>query len=729
MQPENTSNTILSTKVSILFGVIIFIVLTIQLSAPISSTDLWWHIALGRYILESKSLIIDHSVFTWAPARAYSTYNSWISDITLYLTDQYLGTTGLISLRFMVFIGIVALFWQFSIKRGITRHPLAWVILFISLTFTWGANLIKPELFSVGLMAIVVWLYYSMRRAGAHAWYIAYLFPIIFMFWVNIHGAFFLSSLFFASAVLGELLNTKLSPGQAMSAKLRKHFFAGLALCVPAILLNPYGYELPLSIINMVLSGSVVGQQNIRAYQPTFLLNAPPLYLLDYLIASMVLFVFLIWQKLKSREIDWVVIFAYIIYCFLFIQMARLTYFLGPVFLFTGLELLAYRSRSWAWPTNKWVKGLIVVISIAIVSTIAGRVLYLQQCALQRPLYRIEKLLDPSINTIAEAATYAEQNLSGKKIGNLYEAGGYLMYRFWPGKKTLIDPRAFPFTTWIQSYFDFYNGNNIEEFLSTHSADFWLIDYKNPALIGWFSTSIDWSLAFVGPNASVFVPATAARIVPEISNKIDKLDNLPAITRILSLAFQINNPQLARRVYRAAVQNLCKTSSTELYNEELGYTVSALEYYALGDYRKAADLWKIPGKYIASKGKAADALMKLAEMEQSNGNPLKARMAYLEIVQLSPEVTMVDAYNFALLDWAYRQTNNQTVPGLNDAMHWEPITETILENQHKLQPSQNTIIDTLKQMQAGSYRGPISLLPRNHGISALKRKAGQKDAD
>ncbi|MCP3908058.1 MAG: hypothetical protein GY712_08575, partial [Oceanicoccus sp.] len=337
---------------SAVLAILIMATLALQLSVPARSTDLWWHMALGRHILDSGSLIIDHAQFSWTPATSYHVYNSWLTDIILYRVNEWLGTGGLIALRFLVYFGIVMLAWRHAARLGIAGNPLSWLIILISLTVIWVANEIKPELFSLGFMSIVVWLYYHMRTQGNQAWRLPYLYPFLLVLWINMHGAFFIASLFFACVVAGELLNARFSPDQAMPKKLRKHFLIALGLCIPALLLNPFTYELPLEIMGTLLKNEVAGYSRISAYLPTFIFNFPPHYMLDYLIAAMVLFVFLLWQKLKLRQTDWVVILSFVAYCILFIQMGRTTAYLAPVFLFAALDLLAEKERSWAWPVS-----------------------------------------------------------------------------------------------------------------------------------------------------------------------------------------------------------------------------------------------------------------------------------------------------------------------------------------------------------------------------------------
>ncbi len=707
-----------SSKTAILLAVVIFITLVLQISTPLASTDIWWHIALGKQILESGSLVIDHSIFTWTTASSSFVYNSWLSDILLYVVDKYLGTTGLMALRFLVFIGILTLAWLFAKKRDVANNPLAWLIVLIAFTFMWGTQLIKPELFSLGFMTIAVWLYYSIRFTGNSGWYLPYLYPPLFILWANVHGAFFLSSLFFISVVIGEILNLKFSRSQAMPAQLRKHFLIALVLCIPAILINPYGYRLPFAIIETVISGQVVGQEYISAYRPTFLLNFPPLFLLDYLIASMLLFVLLIWQKLKVRQTDWVAILAYIVYTILFIQMGRVTYYLGPIFLFTGLDLLTHKEASWVWPKSKWRQHTISILSIAGILFISGRALSLQRCTLSHPAIAIEKTFSTSLTTVEEAANYVEKNIPGKKIGNLYEAGGYLMYRFWPERKTMIDPRAFPFVSWIESYFQFMDGEDIENFVRNKEADFWIVNHAKPAVTSWFSESPDWTLVFVGPSSTVFIPKSNKDTKPEISEKIGTLDNLTIITNVLSLAFDINNLALAQQLQSAIRRMPCKNETVREYETELNEIIIGLRKYSLGEYQEAVNIWAVPRTYLPTKGKAADTLLELSKVYREEGDILKARETYLQILRLFPEVSVPDAYNFALLDWQYRHSVSDNLPSTDDGMHWEPITDVIIENSRKYNQDKTIITETLNRMKAGTYNGDMHFIARDFKLNS-----------
>ena len=397
---------------------------------------------LGRHILETGNLSVDHAIFTWTPALSHSSYNAWIAEVLLYLVYMKLGPTGLIFLRYLAHGSFFALAVYFAIQRGVAINPLAWIIIILGTVLSFAAMYVQPELFSFVFMFVLVWLYFFIRGIGVRAWALCYLFPLIIVLWVNTHGAFVLSALFFMAIGLGEICNVAFSSTKAMPVQLRVHFFLALALCLPALLINPYGYELPLDIIHDGIthtSGLNTLSHSIIAFLPTFLANAPPDYALDYLLLAMVIYVFLLWQLLKTKQIDWVVIFAFLAYSFLFVQFGRATYPLAPVFVFSSLELLATKTGSWAWPRAKYSRIVVALFSAACICLVAWRVINVAICA-------GNLWTDPLIATMfpVDEADYIRQLPQVKKLGNTYGEGGYLLYRLWPTTKVMVARAIFP---------------------------------------------------------------------------------------------------------------------------------------------------------------------------------------------------------------------------------------------------------------------------------------------
>ena len=391
---------------------------------------------------------------------------------------------GLIALRYCAYGGFFALAAYFAIQRGVATHPLAWMIIIIGTVLSFATMYVQPELFSFVFMFLIVWLYFFIRSIGVRAWVLCYFFPLIIVVWVNTHGAFVLSAVFFLAVGLGEICNAASGSIKAMPTQLRTHLFLALALCLPALLANPYGYALPLDLIsgNFYSSAELkMFAHTIMAYVPTSFSNAPPNYALDYLLLAMVIYVFLLWQLLKLKQIDWVVIFAFLAYSFIFVQFGRATYPLAPVFVFASLDLLTIKTDSWAWPQTPTPKLLIIIFCILSTSLISWRLCIEDAC-----FSHFWGKTSVAVHFPVEEANYIRQMPAVTKVGNFYGDGGYLLYQLWPRQLVMIDPRYFPFKSWFTEYLQFESGHNISQFIATHHADAWLVPHDMLAIMQWF---------------------------------------------------------------------------------------------------------------------------------------------------------------------------------------------------------------------------------------------------
>ncbi len=708
--------------ISTILAIIVIAVLIIQITNPITANDLWWHMALGRHILETGSLIIDHSIFTWTPAAPYYPYNSWLSDILLYFTYDYTGTTGLFVLRYGIYFLLFGLAWRYAISLSVARNPVAWVIIAVALTMVWPAYLIKPELFTIGFFTVVVWLYFHMRQKGESAWWQAYIFPLILIIWVNMHGAFFISSLFFAATIIGEIMNSLFSASQAMPARLRKHYFIAMALCIPAILLSPFGYELPLTIIREVLANENINKYVI-SYKPTLEFNGPPLYMLDYMIMAMLLFVLLLWQKLKNKQTDWVLILAFLGYCAIFTQVARATFYLGPVFLFTCMQMLSEKKDSWVWSPSKINRSLITVLCILLTILIGWRTVSDNSCKLFGYKDSIKLAFGISDSFPIAETEYIKKNMTGLKIGNIYRDGGYLIYQLWPKKKVMIDPRYFPFRDWVDDYITFSQGRDVEQFIKRNRADYWLIRYNNIVAFQWFYQSKGWKPALLGPTGAVFIPSDdrgiPSTISPEISTKVGFEYIVPAFIA----ATQTNNLKFAEHLAEIAKNNIgCFCEKNKIIVNEMIETIPGLRAYNSGEYEKAARILGRTTKYIPTQNKAARGLMLLAEQYWSKGDITDARNLYLRAFKISSLKTITDIYNFTLLDWRHNHSADVTHEDRDDYLNWQNFVDLILTQKNKLPQSQQFIVKMAMAMKERRYDGTAPLVLSDGSFSPAPGK-------
>jgi hypothetical protein len=104
-----------------------------------------------------------------------------------------------------------------------------------------------------------------------------------------------------------------------------------------------------------------------------------------------------------------------------------------------------------------------------------------------------------------EEADYIARHFPGARLGNDYNAGGYLIWRLWPGTRVFMDARYFPYRSWFSDYLRLETTEGIDQLLRKFPADVWCVELLLPKTVGWFRSSPDWVPAFYGSSAVVFV--------------------------------------------------------------------------------------------------------------------------------------------------------------------------------------------------------------------------------
>ena len=98
---------------------LVSVVLIVALTRPIADGDLFWHLAYAQQMLERGTLIPDHALYSWTPARTATIYCAWLSECLFYGLHQLAGWWGLFALRYAVMLGCLALLLQFAWASGL----------------------------------------------------------------------------------------------------------------------------------------------------------------------------------------------------------------------------------------------------------------------------------------------------------------------------------------------------------------------------------------------------------------------------------------------------------------------------------------------------------------------------------------------------------------------------------------------------------------------------------
>jgi hypothetical protein len=163
-------------------------------------SDLWWHLASGRWIWESRTLNFKDP---WSFTHHGQPWQSheWFSDVIFHAWSSLAGMATLVWWKWSV---LVAAFGTvFAVLRKISGSSLAAYIASL-IAIAVGAPFfdVRPQLYSILGFAVLLRLALVPSR-----W--RWLLPIGFFLWVNLHGGFFfgllaLTTIFVLARLMGQ---------------------------------------------------------------------------------------------------------------------------------------------------------------------------------------------------------------------------------------------------------------------------------------------------------------------------------------------------------------------------------------------------------------------------------------------------------------------------------------------------------------------------------------------
>jgi hypothetical protein len=489
------------------------IVLLGWFSREISDTDFWWHFRTGQYIWEHRTLPVPDP-FAYTTENAASAYpgeertryfnltHEWLAQFLTYMAYRAGGFPAVVLFRatlltgFSAIVGLVAYWRSGGYFRGVGAS-------FAAAGAAIGFASDRPFLITFLLLAATIAILEARRRRWI------WVLPLLFVFWANCHGGFFLGWIVLAAYCL-------------QYRDRRLWLASGTAIAASA--LNPNGFLVPWIL---------------ASYRDSFMQSrlqewaAPRLWppgLFTFLLAGSA--AVLILARRRARLADWLLFAA-----------------------FTAAALTAQR--------NTILIGLIAPIIIASYTPewkgrFARTVPWVAAAAVQAVLpYRsfFQLRVNPWKWPQGAADFLLARGIT-LPMFNTYEYGGYLIWRLWPRQRVFIDGRAlsesvFKDYTRILYNHDASDGKSAGELLREYGVQVILMngfEYVSgevyllaPALAD--PQQREWKLVYADPQSMVFMRTPPPGVEPMPSLRV--LDHLEAECD-LHLRYEPQYPRCAR---------------------------------------------------------------------------------------------------------------------------------------------------------------------------------------
>ena len=187
-------------------------------------SDLWWHIAGGRWMVEHATLHVGDPYSYTAAGKPWLN-DAWLSDVLLYLWVRAFGLETLALWKW----GLIVLTWVllFRLNRRLSGDSIAgWVAITLGLAVAAPFLDVRPQLYS--FLGFVLLLEGTVGRERPRPWL-----PLLMWIWVNLHASFLLGLIAIPILFLPALIE----------GKDRQRLLLLAAACYLVCLVNPNGAE------------------------------------------------------------------------------------------------------------------------------------------------------------------------------------------------------------------------------------------------------------------------------------------------------------------------------------------------------------------------------------------------------------------------------------------------------------------------------------------------------
>lgn len=257
----------------------IAIVLFAAFVTPVNDPDFWWHLAVGRWMIDHHSLPA-HDLFTYTVPAHVWTDHEYLTEILMALLWQ-VGGAPLISFVFGI-VTWLGFWWIWQAMDGF-RRPFVIAGLAIVLGALAGGPIWGPrsQMVTFALACLLLlWLRrYLQGRSRRLLW-----FPLLMVLWANLHSGWAIAFVFLGIAIAAEAALWVWNRGAAVHAAHLRTLAIVTALSLVAVAATPHGLALYAYPFETQFS---TAQQSLIAewFSPDF--HQPYLYALLFLILAL----------------------------------------------------------------------------------------------------------------------------------------------------------------------------------------------------------------------------------------------------------------------------------------------------------------------------------------------------------------------------------------------------------------------------------------------------------
>jgi hypothetical protein len=432
-----------------IFGAILF-------AYPIYDSDIFWHLATGRYIA-SEGGIPHTDPFSWTAGGEKWTTHEWLFEMVAWFIYSAGSFASLVVFRILLMLGIILIPLLFLKDSRVS--PL-WLFIFglTGILMLLARGSLRPHLLTAMFFGLYVVILEGWLRGRINSlWWL----PGLMLIWANWHSGATFGILIVIYYLAWQYMA---NPHKIVDGKIKAHpTLKPLAIClgtvVIAALVNPnffgmltYPIRLSLFYNEVMLKFTVVDELQTLTFG-----RLPAFYLSLVFVILGIIF--------SAKRLDFRRLVLLIILALASIYRLRFVELYVPVFLAFTPELF----QPVLDMVSRWRFGKAAIIGLSAVSLYALGFLV---------LYFYPGLPDFGVDESAVpngTVDWIEENNPQGKMANSFKLGGYLIFELYPERRDFMDGRILVFRDLLT---ELSEGTDL---LDEYEIDYVVYDLKSTA--------------------------------------------------------------------------------------------------------------------------------------------------------------------------------------------------------------------------------------------------------
>ncbi len=516
---------------------------------PIANYDIWWHLKAGELISAQRHIpVADPFSFTREGERWVT--HEWLTELIFYRVWRVWGDNGLIAVKALLICAVLFVLYLAGRRRtGVKFIILAVVPLFLLLAR--HRFFVRPHLFSFLFFSLEYMILDCVSDGKISKKYLWFL-PLLFVFWVNIHGGFVYGIVLFGMYTVCHAVSEY---RRTFSFPPKSGMFAGVFLAtLVACLANPNGIDVFTYGFTIYKEGYVATNNEwfspfapeMRAHTMVYVYVA---YTFSVLIACIACY-----RYLNLTDVVTLLLFFSLsvksqrnIPYFAMVSIPLLILFLDRF----GRLLKKYLSGDCLILAGKWIVIALVWVGVIQIAH-SGYPVALKDKGAVKPGLGINTAVLPVV-----AVSFLMRHGIYGNCFNSYHFGGYLLFRGYPDIRVFIDGRADVYGKHL--YADYRKSlvipSYFEQFEKQYSFDiaFLSLEESDAPLHRHLWNDPSWNLIYFDDMALIYVKS-----VGRFSRLIDRFAFRavhPLLNDVYEESLRTNSAQIVDELNRALSLN------------------------------------------------------------------------------------------------------------------------------------------------------------------------------